>query len=329
MAKAKKLPSGSWRAQVYDYTDPGGKRHYESFTAGTRKEAEFLAAQFALTKKERCRSDKTFGQALDDYISERQNVLSPRTIRDYKYIRNNEIQSLMQIKIKDITQKILQEVINEDVRIHSPKTVRNHHGLISAVLKQERPDFALNTVLPKLVRPDLYIPNDDDIQELISAAKGTELEIPILLAAFGPMRRGEICALEADCINGSIVHVKRNMVLDDLGKWVIKSPKTYAGDRYIDFPDFVAEKLEGITGKVTDINPDALTCRFRRLLKSSKITHFRFHDLRHTFASNLIKANVDIKVVSQLLGHASVKITYDTYVHTDLSHAFSAVKTLE
>ena len=53
------------------------------------------------------------------------------------------------------------------------------------------------------------------------------------------------------------------------------------------------------------------------------------HALRHTFASNLIKANVDIKVVSQLMGHSSVKITYDTYVHTDLRRAASAVMALE
>lgn len=53
MAKAKKLPSGSWRCQVYDYTDFKGKRYYESFTAETKKEAEYLAAEFALNKKKR------------------------------------------------------------------------------------------------------------------------------------------------------------------------------------------------------------------------------------------------------------------------------------
>ena len=51
MAKAKKLPSGSWRARAYSYTDADGKKHYESFTAPTRAEAELKASEFMATKK--------------------------------------------------------------------------------------------------------------------------------------------------------------------------------------------------------------------------------------------------------------------------------------
>ena len=51
MAKAKKLPSGSWRVLVYDCTDQNGKRRYKSFTAETKKEAEYLAAEYTLKKK--------------------------------------------------------------------------------------------------------------------------------------------------------------------------------------------------------------------------------------------------------------------------------------
>ena len=53
MPTAKKLPSGSWRCQAYDYTDYNGKRHYESFTADSKKDAEFMAAQFAMEKEQR------------------------------------------------------------------------------------------------------------------------------------------------------------------------------------------------------------------------------------------------------------------------------------
>ena len=69
MAKAKKLPSGQWRALVYDYTDASGKRHYESFTAETKKEAEFQAAQFAYTKKERIKTVIPFAEAMKNCIA--------------------------------------------------------------------------------------------------------------------------------------------------------------------------------------------------------------------------------------------------------------------
>lgn len=290
MAKAKKLPSGSWRVQLYDYTDENGKRHYKSFTCDIpgpagKRQAEYMAAEYAQSKETRSRSEKTFGQALKDYITMREPVVSPRTILNYKRLQDKDLKVLAEIKIADITQETIQEFVNKDAESHAPKTVRDNHGLIAAVIKQERPEFALNTVLPKLIRTQLYIPSDDDVKKLISVAADTELELPILLAAFGPMRRGEICALDAEHINGNVVHVCKNMVLAPDKSWVIKSPKSYAGDRFIDYPDFVAEKWNGISGKITKLTPDNITNRFSRLLQSSGIPHFRFHDLRHYSAS--------------------------------------------
>lgn len=290
MAKAKKLPSGSWRCQVYDYTDDKGKRHYKSFTcddpspAGRRK-AECMAAQYAQDKETRSRSEKTVGQALTDYITMREPVVSPRTILNYKRLQNKDLKVLCDIKIADITQEQIQEFVNQDTKSHSPKTVRDNHGLIAAVIKQERPEFALNTVLPKQVRPQLYIPSDEDVKKLIKLAVNTDLELPILLAAFGPMRRGEICALNTENISGNVVHVCKNMVLSPDNTWVIKSPKSFAGDRFIDYPDFVAEKWKGLSGRITKLSPDNLSNRFARLISSSGIPHFRFHDLRHYSAS--------------------------------------------
>lgn len=290
MATAKKLPSGSWRVQVYDYTDQNGKRKYKSFTsddpsrAGKRK-AEYMAAEYAKSKETRSRSGKTFGQALADYIAMREPVVSPRTILNYKRLQRKDLSPLSEVKISDINQELIQDFVNNDSKDHAPKTVRDNHGLISAVLKQERPEFVLNTVLPKNLRTQLYIPSDDDVKRLIKVAAQTDLELPILLAAFGPMRRGEICALDTDHINGNVVHVCKNMVLSESKEWIIKAPKSYAGDRFIDYPDFVSEKWKGMTGRITNLSPDNITTKFSRLLKSSGIAHFRFHDLRHYSAS--------------------------------------------
>ena len=57
MATAKKLPSGSWRCQVYDYTDANGKRHYTSFPAPTKKEAEYKGAQFMVENQSTFKGD--------------------------------------------------------------------------------------------------------------------------------------------------------------------------------------------------------------------------------------------------------------------------------
>jgi len=177
---------------------------------------------------------------------------------------------------------------------HSPKTVRNTHGLISAVLSQYRPDLRLTTALPKKVRPYLYIPSDAEIKRLIEYASGTEMELPVLLAAFGPMRRGEISALTTDNISGNRVHVCKNMVLNGNRQWIIKHPKSYAGDRFIDYPDFAAEKRQGITGNITALNPNMITDRFLNVLKMADLPHFRFHDLRRRQAAGHVCGSGDL-----------------------------------
>lgn len=317
MATARKLPSGSYRVRVFVGIE-NGKKKYKSFTAKTKKEAEYAATQYLIEKKDNeSESSITFGDALTEYIESRETILSPRTIMDYKRIRNKEIQGLMPVRIDDITQDMIQKLINEDAKVHSPKTVRNTHGIISAVLKKYRPSFALNTTLPKAQKPDLYIPTDDDVKKLIAYAKGTNMELPILLAAFGPMRRGEICALNTDNIDGNIVHVCQNMVRKETDhvEWIIKSPKTYTSDRFIQYPDFVAELWKGKNGYITELNPNNITDRFNDMLKSAKIHHFRFHDLRHYCASIQHAMGIPDAYIMQRGGWASDNVLKNVYRH--------------
>lgn len=299
MPTAKKLPSGSWRCQVYSHTEDivqqdgsvKKKRIYKSFTSDVptpkgKRLAEQAATEWA-AEKENARSVQniTLGEAIDRYIKDREAVLSPRTITDYRRTRRKGLPSIMDILVPLITQEDIQRAINIESQIHSPKTVRNSHGLVSAVLKVYRPNFALNTALPKKIRPEIYVPAEAEIKRLLDYVRGAEMELPILLAAFGPMRRGEICALEASDISGNVVHVCKNMVVTSDREWIIKAPKSYAGDRYIDYPDFVAEKWKGIHGRIVELNPDDVTREFGRILKDAGLPHFRFHDLRHYSAS--------------------------------------------
>ena len=332
MATARKLPSGSWRCQVFSHIEeikqPDGtvkkKRIYKSFTcdiqgAKGKRICEQKAAQWAAEKES---SDSqtvslTFGEALDSYIEARENILSPRTIMDYKCTRRKYVQSLMNIKVDLISQDDIQKAINIESMRLSPKTIRNIHGLISAVLHVYRPSMALNTSLPQRKRSNLYIPTEAEVQKLMEVVKGTDLELPVLLAAFGPMRRGEICALQPSDIEGNIVHVSKNMVRTEDNEWIIKSPKSYAGDRYILFPDHVIQKLKGHTHveRIVSLTPNQITDKFARVLKQNGLQHFRFHDLRHYSASILHTLGIPDAYIMQRGGWGNDSTLKQVYRH--------------
>lgn len=323
MATAKKLPSGSWRCLVYDYTDEKGKRVYKSFTSKDptpkgKREAEKAAAEYAAEKETVKANEKAFGEYAKEYIAQRESILSPRTIMDYKRILKCEIDAIKDIPIERITQEQIQNLVNADALSHSPKTVRNTHGFISAVMKVYRPEFALNTRLPKMKKPNLYIPTDDEIKKLLAYVKGTEMELPILLSAFGPMRRGEICALHTDNINGDTVHVCQNMVkkkTDDGDVWIIKTPKSTEGDRFIKYPKEVSVLWEDKNGYVTSLSPNNITDRFNDILVKAGIQHFRFHDLRHYSASIQHALGIPDAYIMQRGGWGSDGVLKNIYRH--------------
>lgn len=336
MAQARKLKSGSWRCLVYDYTDSAGKRHYKSFTNDDpspkgKRLAELAAAEYAAGKRElKSVNNITFGDALDKYIAMREPVLSPASIKKYKKMRNSSAPKLMAYKIADISQDVIQSVINEESKTHSPKSVRDLHGLISAVMRAERPDLRLNTILPKRVRPDIYVPSDAEIQRLTAYSKDKEILIPIMLAAYCGMRRGEISALQGEDIKGNMIHVHQTMVETSEHTWQIKAPKSYAGDRFVPAPAFVIELLPK-KGNVTPLNPTMISQRFSRVLKGCKLPEFRFHDLRHYYASTLHALGVPDQYIMERCGWGNDAVLKDVYRHTlgdvkekmnDLSNAY-------
>lgn len=129
MAKAKKLPSGSWRCQVYDYT---------------------LKA------------------AIENYCNLKSNALSPATIREYLRMKDSYFGELGDVHIKDINSERVQAWVNEFAINHSPKTVRNAYVLISTVMDAFARDIRLRVTLPQKVQSKLYVLSDSDIKALLA-----------------------------------------------------------------------------------------------------------------------------------------------------------------
>lgn len=313
MAKAKKLPSGSWRVQASKTIN--GKLVKKSFTSDNKKEAEFLASQWQIEYAEQhLIEDITLHQAYVKYIEMKNEILSPSTILGYEALLRNTFKQLMNMPVKKITSILVQIEINSLAANHSAKYVHNAYGLLKAVLKTFAPTLSLDITLPQKTKPDLYIPDDNEIKILLESVKGKPIEIPILLAAFGPMRRSEICALTSDDINGNIVTVKEAVVKGKNGLHT-KGTKTYSSTRQIEYPDFVIEKIKNINGKIVDMHPNTITDIFSEELNKCGLPHFRFHDLRHYAVSTLHSINVPDKYIMARGGWATNGVMQRVYNH--------------
>lgn len=318
MASAKKLKSGSWRCLVYDFTEDNGKRHYKSFTADTKKEAEYMAAEYAAKKEGLRRPENlTVNEAITQYINSKENVLSPSTIRMYRIMQRNhfkEIENIMLHKIDNVTLQVWVGNLSTSI---GPKTVRNVSGLLSSALDIFHPDFHYKVRLPSPKKQDSYTPSDDDVKKLLTYISkqdnGQELKIAVLLAAFGPMRRGEICALTSEDIHGNIITVSKSMVMDSNRNWKIKQPKTFSSYRNIEFPDFVIKEIDCSLERIITANPEQISSRFRRALKHTGLPHFRFHDLRHYAASIMHAIGVPDQYIMQRGGWATDNVMKTVY----------------
>ena len=332
MAKIERLPSGTYRTRLYLGKDETGKKIYKSLTAPTKQELRAAARQYE--SEHRSPTGITVKQAVAGYIDSSSAQLSPATIRGYKACQAaiNRYPDFSGMKLDMVGKRDVQrlidgfsvEMVKKGKGTHkiSPKTVRERYNLLMAVLK--RYDIRIDGIkLPAKVRHEISVPDDDRMKQILTAAKGTDLEIPIMLAAIGGLRRGEICALEPEDLQGDILHVSKDMALTPEKEWITKPPKTYSSDRYIELPHQLAEMIRD--RGIPKINPNALTNRHRRFLASNGIEHFRFHDYRHHMVSALHAAGISDAYIMQRGGWSTDHVMKSVYRHTLANHDRDAV----
>ena len=199
-----KLSSGNWRARVY-IGKRNGKSEYQTFLGETRREAEMKAMQFQIEfdrnpskalvqygketmKKQKdtkpaSYEDMTVGECIDAYIDNLVGVSSATTIRRYRKDRAKFFQSIMDTRLKNLTQPMIQTAVSTEAKRYAAKSVHCAHGLLSAALSIYKPDFTLRTNLPPIPEPDLQIPEEEDVRRLLQHIEGRWLEIAVLLFA--------------------------------------------------------------------------------------------------------------------------------------------------
>ena len=314
MAKAKKLPSGNWRVRVYSHTDSQGKKHYESFTASTKQQAEMLGAKFANDIERRREHDINISEAVSAYIKANDGTLSPSTIKGY-YKDAKYFQPIGMIRIRKVTTEDLQKFISSmSERGLSPKTISNVWGLLKSSLDFAGVDRRFKVHLPPVPKKKKYAPPSDDVIKLYNNAN-PKLKIAIMLAAFHGLRRGEIAALKYGDLSGNTLYVHSDIVKGVNG-WVHKeTPKTDASNRYIYLTDKEIELIgTGAADEyIVKLLPSSIGTNFYNLRNRLGIKGIRFHDLRAYYASIAVALGISDIYLARLGGWRENSQTLKTH----------------
>ena len=317
MAKAKKLPSGMWRCQI------SCENERRSFTAYTKKEAEYLALEWQTGRKQRRLDGLTIQQAGEKYIEIKAGVLSPKTTKENAAILRNLPNEIKEMPLSKIDQDVLQLwVSNLTLCGLAPKTIRNRYAFVKAIVRRYAHEIMLKVELPQPEKTILYIPNHREVAHLIEVCreKDGELETAVLLAAKTGLRRGEISALQnkKERFKDGVIEIKQAFVEDKENRLVLKSPKSYTSIRTLTAPKALKDNLLEVPLNweyVTRLKPHNITQRLETVIKKEFDTPFRLHDLRHYYCSVLLRQDIPERYIMKMMGHSTPSMVRKVYSH--------------
>lgn len=269
----------------------------------------------------------TVGKAVDNYIDSKSEILSPSTIKAYRSYRNARFLSLYDVNVDKLTKNQLQKAVNAEMTAFSdtgkklsPKTIINSYRLIETAIK-DMVNFNISDIsLPRWEPQTGRSLTTDEIKILLGEIQKSYCEVPLLLALWLGLRRGEIIALKkADFdFERNTVTISKAMVQGSDKKWVEKSPKTKAGRRTIACPAYILDKIRGMpdTGYLFTMHPNSIYLELQKICKRANIPHTRLHDLRHTSASIGLLLNIPGKYMQERGGWSSPSVMSKIYQHT-------------
>lgn len=301
--KPKKNPADRIVKRI-NYYDKDGKRKGKTLTAYSDVEMAQKILEWNNSIAEIQNRSMTVLDAVAGYINVKRSVLSPNTLRMYEsMVQHITIDKDINELTKADVQAWISSLVDKDL---TPKTVRNINGLLQAALLMYT-DRPIPVQLPQPRPPKTNCPSDEDVKKLIDAIKKKDdkcLLISVYLACFGPLREGEICALDDTDIKGNTITVNKALALSPEKEWVTKAPKTVSSNRTIEMPEFVIAEMKGIKGRIVPLTPMALYNRYRKLCKKIGLD-ITFHSLRHYGCSKLHALGMSDLYVMQRGGWSS------------------------
>lgn len=330
-----------------------------SISPGRRKKFYFEKKQDAVKKKNEALRELEQGtlatgtqRKLGEYLESWIENVHKNNIRISTYVKYKK---LIKYIVADLGEVWLQKLTPEQVQQFyakkrkdglSSKTVHEIHGVLHLALKHAvRWNYVSRNVCDLLDSPRVVSRRGtpltlDQARRLLEGIQGHRLEAVLMMAMITGMRKGEILALRWSDVDfeRQVLHVLRTVDYIPPYGYVENEPKTQAGKRTIDLPEFFLEMLKQHRVKQSKqrlkvgeawenrdlvfadlaggyLNPIHVLRMFKKILQQAGLPHMHFHDLRHSAATILISMGIHPKVIQELLGHSDISITLGIYGH--------------
>ena len=362
----RKRSDGRWEARIIIGHKNDGSPMYKSAFAKTQKSAlkqlhQLLDLYRDVDLTEECRM--TLGEWMDKWMDEYMIfTIKENTIKGYRsqidhqikpFIGHKQLASLTTADIQKFYNKIKKEGRVHPHPIHghvlSDSMVRKIHMMLHEAMEVAvRERYIVrnptdNTTIPKKTTTEKQVLDDSQLNRFLEAIQGEPYWHDFFyVEVMTGLRRGEICGVKWSDIdfNEGTLCIKRSVSTKEGGGVSIGETKTDAGARTIIMPPSVATLLgekrsdainewvfPHYTNPSDPLHPSSAYKKLKTILKRLELPLLRFHDLRHTFATQATDGGVDPKTLAGILGHTDASFTLDTYTHvtSDMQRGASAI----
>lgn len=351
-----KRKDGRWEGRYLKRT-PDGQSRYGYVYAHTYREAREKLRKAAVLwettapKRSQPLLLSSVAQRWENNIC--QQVKESSYVKYHVIVKNHILPALGQLSVEEMTHETIESFATSLLRGEadsgkplSPRTVSDVLSVLRSILRFARRSGAAvpcdgSSVRIRRPAVEIRVLTRQEQEDLCRYLYNniSPRNAGILLSLFAGLRVGEVCALKWEDIHleDRILHVRHTMQriqnLDPAGprtRIVITAPKSTTSARTIPLPEDLTQILAALPGprrgffltgeEANFTEPKVMQNHFRRVSALAGVRDANYHALRHTFATRCVELGFDVKSLSELLGHSTVSMTMDRYVHPSLEH---------
>lgn len=291
------------------------------------------------------RRDATVERLSAIFLEDMVGSVKPSTLACYR--RNIQCHILPTLGARvaaELTAEEVNDFIQQLQEDYSPKLVREVGSLLLRIVAIEGVGYGNDVDLPKAKQKAVEVFTEPELKQMgqVILRRPDRTGLGVLLTAYTGLRLGELCGLQWQDVDvgAGLLHIQRTVERiaqpGGITRLTVLTPKTETSERWVPIPREMLRVMEPksrsegflLTGGET--LPDPRTCQYRYkvLLERCGVRYRSFHALRHTYATRCIERGVDVKSVSELLGHSDVRTTLRLYVHSSMDYKRKAVESI-